>query len=523
MHNKYLNMDNFEKGGTRKRFWMSLDLLIKGLAGKLFLGLVGFATLCLVPGFAAHPGTAADCAKVAKLVVEDTAITSATLIPAGGGLPEYCRVQGHVDKEIGFEVRLPTNWNGKFYFQGIPGMAGFIPPPGPSLVRGYAVATTDTGHGGGPSDGSWALDNPERQVNFGHRAVHVVTVAAKQIVQAFYEHLPELSYFEGCSNGGRQALMEAQRYPTDFDGIIAGAPGLDFTGFMMGFNWNAQALQIAAIPMSKVSLIARAVLAECDGRDGLKDGLISDPRRCRFDPKSLQCPAGDAPDCLTPEQVQVVRMIYAGPVNTDGERLYPGRHQGHEDGADGWPQWITGNGMNPTFGFTTQDQFLRFFIFGPNFDSLTFDFDTDPPLVAPTGEFLNAIDPDLSAFQANDGKLILWQGWADPVLTASRTVEYYEEVVKTLGDDTNQFFRLFMAPGVHHCGGGPGPNTFDLLTALENWVEGGIAPDRIVASHRTGEVVDRTRPLCPYPQEARYLGKGSIDDAANFVCDDDER
>lgn len=479
-------------------------------------------------GSAAKAGTAADCANLVNLVVENTTVTSATLIPAGGRLPEYCRVRGHVDTEIGFEVRLPINWNGKFYFQGQGGFAGSIPGPGPGLVRGYAVAATDTGHQGG--DGSWALDNPERQVNFGHRAVHVVTVAAKQIVRAFYERPTELSYFEGCSNGGRQGLMEAQRYPTDFNGIIAGAPGLDFTGFMMGANWNAQALKLAPIPMSKVSMIARAVLAECDARDGLRDGLISDPRRCRFDPRRLQCPAGDAPDCLTPEQVRAVEMIYAGPVNSEGDRLYPGFPQGHEDGADGWPLWTTGNGTAPPFQFTAQDQYLRFFIFGPTFDTLTFNFDTDPPRLAPTGEFLNATDPDLSVFKANGGKLIMWHGWADPAITPFRSVRYFLETVDALGEDDDegkvQFLRLFMAPGVHHCFGGPGPNNFDMLTPLENWVEGGIAPDRIIASHRTGGVVDRTRPLCPYPQEARYIGSGSIDDAANFVCrrrlDDDE-
>ena len=493
---------------------------------------VGFTTLCLVLGGTAKAGTAEDCADLASLVVENTTITSARLIPAGGELPEYCQVQGHVDTEIGFEVRLPTDWNGKFYFQGIGGFAGEILAPGPGLTSGYAAATTDTGHRGLPPlprrDASWALDNPERQINWAHRATHVVTVAAKEIVQAFYGRPPQRSYFEGCSNGGRQGLMEAQRYPADFNGIIAGAPALDWTGGMMGFNWDAQALQIAPIPVGKVALIAKAVLEECDARDGLKDGLISDPRRCRFDPRSLECQGGDAPDCLTPEQVEALRMIYGGPVNSDLERIFPGFPQGHEDGADGWPQWITGNGVDPTLQFTFQDQFLRFFIFGPNYDSLTFDFDADPPRLAPTGEFINATDPDVSAFEASGGKLIMWNGWADPAVNSFRTLEYYREVVETLGEDTTEFFRLFMAPGVHHCAGsGPGPSTFDLLAALENWVEDGTAPDRIIASHRIGEMVDRTRPLCPYPQEARYVGKGNIDDAANFVCkrdlDNDEQ
>jgi len=493
------------------------------LGERLLFAGVGVTTLCLVLGGTAKAGTAEDCANLANLVVENTTITSASLILPGGELPEYCQVQGHVDTEIGFEVRLPTDWNEKFYFQGIGGFGGEILAPGPGLTRGYAAATTDTGHRGLPPlprrDASWALDNPERQINWGHRATHVVTVAAKEIVQAFYGRPPERSYFEGCMNGGRQGLMEAQRYSADFDGIIAGAPAFDWTGNMMGDNWNTQALQIASIPVNKVALLAKVVLAECDAKDGLRDDLISDPRRCRFNPAELQCRANDSPNCLTPEEVQVLRMIYAGPVNSEGKRLYPPVPHGHEDGADGWPMWITGDGMAPPVGATFQDQFLRYFIFGPNYDSLTFDFDTDPPLLAPTGEFINATNSDLSAFETSGGKLIMWQGWADPALTPLRTVGYYEEVVEVLGEDTDQFFRLFMAPGVHHCSGtGPGPNTFDLLTTLENWVEGGMAPDRIIASHRIGEVVDRTRPLCPYPLEAQYVGEGSIDDAANFVC-----
>src|SRR5712691_5780248 len=475
-------------------------------------------SFCLVPGSAAKAATAEDCANLAKLVAGNTTPTSASLIPAGGTLPEYCRFQGRVDTEIGFEVRLPTTWNQKLYFQGAPGFAGFIAAPGPGLVRGYAEATTDTGHQGGPGNSSWALNNPERQVNFGYRAVHLVTIAAKQIVQAFYGKMPAQSYFEGCSNGGRQALMEAQRYPTDFNGIIAGAPGLDYTGFMMSWIWNAQALKLAPIPESKLPMIAAAVLEECDARDGLRDGLISDPRRCRFNPRKLQCPGGDGPDCLTLGEVRTLLKIHGGAVNSDQEQIYPGLSYGHEDGADGWLRWVTGSGTTPSVDFSIADGYLRYFIFGPAFDTMTFNFDTDPARVVPTGDFMNATDPDLSPFKANGGKLLMWNGWADPVATPVRTVRYFLDIVDTLGEDTLQFSRLFMAPGVHHCGGGSGPNNFDMLAPLENWVERGVAPDRIIASHITGNVVDRTRPLCAYPREAKYAGSGSIDDAANFVC-----
>jgi feruloyl esterase len=479
-------------------------------------------SLCLVPWYAAWATTADDCANLAKLATATTTIMSASLIPAAGALPEYCRIQGHVDTEVGFEVRLPTTWNGKLYFQGAPAFAGIIAGPGPGLTRGYAEATTDTGHKGGPPvpvlDGSWALNNPERQINFGYLAVHSVAIVAKQIVESFYGKMPDHSYFEGCSNGGRQALMEAQRYPTDFDGIIAGSPTFDYTGFMMGWNWDAQAQKLTSIPESKIAMIAAAVLEECDARDGLRDGLISDPRRCRFNPRTLQCPGADSAGCLTLGEVRTLIKVYGGPVNSDQEQLYPGLPKGHEDGADGWSQWVTGSGTTPPLQFLVSDGYLRFFVFGPAFDSLTFNFDTDPARVIPTGDFLNAANPDLSLFKANGGKLIMWNGWSDPGATPVRTVRYFLDIVDTLGEDALQFSRLFMAPGVHHCGGGPGPNTFDMLAPLENWVERGVAPDQIVASHKTGTTVDRTRPLCSYPLEAKYTGTGSTDDATNFVC-----
>ena len=309
-------------------------------------------------------------------------------------------------------------------------------------MRGYAEAATDTGRQGTPADGSWALNNTERQVNFGYRAVHSATVAAEQIVQAFYGRMPEQSYFEGCSNGGRQALMEAQRYPTDFNGIIAGSPGrihdeldLECTG-----------AETPPIAESKLSMIAAAVLEECDARDGLRDGLISDPRRCRFNPRILQCPGGDGPGCLTPDEVRTLLKIHGGPVNSDQEQIYPGLSYGHEDGADGWLRWVTGSGTTPSVDFSIADGYLRYFIFGPAFDTLTFNFDTDPARVVPTGDFLNATDPDLSLFKANGGKLIMWNGWADPVITPVRTARYFLDIAETLGEDTLQFSRLSWRP-----------------------------------------------------------------------------
>ncbi len=292
----------------------------RALLLRVSLALV--AALALAP-LSAH-AAGVPCAALTSVAIADTTITSATIVAALGTAPEHCLVIGHVDTEINFELRLPTTtWNGKFYHAGGGGFVGSIPSSPGALARGYAVIGTDTGHvGDGPFapalDGSWALNNLVRQVNFGHRAVHVVTVAGKKILHAFYGQTERLAYFEGCSNGGRQAMQEAERYPTDFDGIIAGAPALDWVGTMTGFVWNEQAVNAASLPVAKVALLAGAVLAECDAKDGLMDGLISDPRRCRFDPKTLQCPAGDAPTCLTAGQVEAARRVYHGATSSSG-------------------------------------------------------------------------------------------------------------------------------------------------------------------------------------------------------------
>ena len=499
----------------------------RALLLRVSLALV--ASLALAP-LSAH-AAGVPCAALTSVAIADTTITSATIVAALGTAPEHCLVIGHVDTEINFELRLPTTtWNGKFYHAGGGGFVGSIPSSPGALARGYAVIGTDTGHvGDGPFapalDGSWALNNLVRQVNFGHRAVHVVTVAGKKILHAFYGQTERLAYFEGCSNGGRQAMQEAERYPTDFDGIIAGAPALDWVGTMTGFVWNEQAVNAASLPVAKVALLAGAVLAECDAKDGLMDGLISDPRRCRFDPKTLQCPAGDAPTCLTAGQVEAARRIYHGATSSSGRQLYFGWPQGHEDGAaTGWPFWITGNGAIPPLQFLFADGYLRYFVFpsppNPSFDLLTSDLESDVRAMRPTGKFLNATNADLSDFRAAGGKLIMWHGWADAALTAFRSIAYLQEAAEKTkrGHRLGEFFRLFLAPGMHHCGGGPGPNTLDALSALESWVEHGIEPEQIVATHRTGTVVDRTRPLCAYPKEATYKGPGSMDDASSFVC-----
>jgi feruloyl esterase len=477
--------------------------------------------------------SAVDCASLVGFSERNTTITSAQIVAATATGPEHCRVQGRVDTEINFTLGLPTNWNRKLYHAGGGGFVGSIPSIDGGLARGYASVATDTGHVGmgvAALDGAWALNRLDRQINFGYRGIHVVTRAAKAIVREAYGRSPRYSYFEGCSNGGRQAMHEAQKYPHDFDGIIAGAPALDWTGLMAGFNWDSQAVRAAPIPPEKLTLIAQAAVARCDAKDGLVDGLISDPLRCDFNPKTLQCRGADAPNCLTAGQVAAVKKVYSGPRNSRGKQLHPGFPPGAEDGGSGWQTWISGptafgapvNG-NP-LQFTFQDHYMRFFVFSdPAYDSMTFDFDRDPRELRETGRFLDATDTNLSPLRRAGGKLIIWHGWSDHALMAEPSIQYYDDVVDPMGErKVESFVRLYLAAGMHHCAGGPGPNSFDMLTQLENWVERDKAPKSVVATKYVNDVpaqgVARTRPLCPYPQTAQYKGRGSIDDAANFVC-----
>ncbi len=502
-----------------------------------------FASGALAALAPAHALTAAQCVALKNVSVPATTITAAAIVAAAPGVPEHCLVQGFVDTEIAFNLGLPSNWNGKFYHAGGGGFVGSIPPISGGLARGYASVATNTGHvGSGVAalDGSWALNRLDRQVNFGHRGVHVVTVAAKQIATLAYGSAPKYAYFEGCSNGGRQALQEAQRYPHDFDGIIAAAPALDWTGLMIGFNWNSKALRAAPIPPAKLTLIANAAAQRCDANDGLVDGLIDNPLKCDFDPASLQCTGADAPNCLTAAQVGAVKKVYAGPSNSRGRQLHPGFPPGAEGGdtpgagaVSGWQTWISGPSIplppvdNNPLQFTFSDHYLRYFVFSnPAYDPIaSFDFDRDPRALRETGKFINADNTDLSAFRKGGGKLLLWHGWSDHALMAERTIEYYEDVVDRVGSrkKADRFTRLYLAPGMHHCANGPGPNVFDMLTPLEKWVEQGITPGPVVATKYANNnvaagVVERTRPLCEYPKVARYIGSGSIDSAANFEC-----
>ena len=457
----------------------------------------------------------------------------------------FCRVAGtsrpEAGSEIRFEVWLPPAdaWNGRFQGIGSGGSAGAIryPQLAAAMRGGYAAVATDNGHTSTSGfDGSWSLGHPARLVDFGYRAQHEATVAGKAVTGAYYGRPADHSYFVGCSQGGHHALMEAQRYPDDYDGIVAGAPANYWIGLMTGELWAGLATTKTPgqdLPREKLPLLGAAVLEACDAIDGLGDGLIDDPRACDFDPGVLECAGADGADCLTTGQVAAARAIYAGPVRpSTGEQIFPGYPPGSEwfeapDGRGGWGRYWSGI-ERP--GGSTAD-FMRYSVFEDgDYDITGFDFDDDwvlantRPLGAGAddtlGSALNAVDADLSAFQARGGKLISYHGWADALITGLYAVEYYESVVAEQGglEETADFYRLFMAPGVAHCRGGPGPDRFDAVTALERWVEDGVAPDRMVASKVVGGEVTRTRPLCPYPQVARYAGSGSIDDADNFAC-----
>lgn len=482
----------------------------------------------------------AACANLIDLTLKDTVVTDATIVPAKGDVPEYCRVQGGIERVILFEVGLPTvSWNGKFYYAGGGGYNGTIPALTDGLMRGYASAGSDTGHRGEHWDASALLNNPQAQINYAHRGAHLTTVIAKEIVKAYYGRPQRRSYFMGCSNGGKMGLMAVQRYPDDFDGVVAGGFVADRTKLMMMFDWTERALLGAEIPPRKIAAMQRATLAACDAKDGLIDGLIDRPDRCAFDPKVLTCAGADGPDCLTPKQVEAWRKILDGPRNSKGESLYPGYSPGHEGD---YPAFITGFGIMhgyPSSNFMYMDSFMRWIAFGPAFDSVRdFDFDRDPAKLAAFANDQDAYETDLSRFKAHGGKLILYNGWADHSTPPARATQYYE-AVRNATTGTDEFVRLFMPPGFYHCNGGPGPNEFgargqhrvtpdpehadaDIMTLLDRWVEKGVAPDKLIATKfkddDPAQGVVRTRPVCAYPQMAKYKGAGSIDEAANFAC-----
>ncbi len=481
------------------------------------------------------------CESLSSLSLPQTTITLAQTVaagaftaPGGGGrgrggdpnaafknLPEFCRVAATIkpttDSEIKMELWMPASgWNGKLEANGNGGWTGSITPNtlAAGVERGYAAAMTDTGHEGGSA--SFGAGHPEKVIDFGYRSVHEMTVKSKALIAAFYGDGPKLSYWNGCSSGGRQGLKEAQKYPEDFNAIVAGSPAINLTGRAIQSVWIGQAThrdEGAAIPPSKFAMIHTAALDQCDTLDGAKDGIIEDPTRCKFDPKVLECKGEDSPSCLTSPQVETARRIYADVINPRTKKeIFPGHEPGSELG------WNTMAGPNP---FGVGLDLFKYIVFNnPNWDYKTFNFDTDTATSYKVDEAMDALDPDLKAFLGRGGKIIQYHGWADPQISPRSSVEYYNAVLEKMGGSAkvNDSYRLFMIPGMAHCGGGEATANFDMLTALEQWVEAKKAPDTIPASRVRDGKVDRTRPLCPYPQVAKYKGTGSVDDAANFTC-----
>jgi len=477
------------------------------------------------------PAITASCERLAARAFPNTAISFARQVETGavfdiaGQLATaslaFCRVAATLtpspDSDIKIEVWMPAaGWNRKFQAVGNGAFSGAIAYPAmmTALRRGYAAASTDTGHSGNTA--AFSIGHPEKLTDFGWRSVHEMSRISKQIIEAYYPDAIRYAYWNGCSAGGRQALQEAQRFPDDFDGIVAGAPGLDWTGRA------AQALRVAKVLEASTSsrllaparrLLHEAALGVCDAADGVADGVIDNPLQCRFDPGVLQCPLSTGAACLTPAQVSTARLIYSSGVNARTGREIPGLLPGSELG------W-TDLGWTASARATGLEQF-RFIVFqNPGWTADRFDFNADlaraEELDAGT---INALNPDLRPFFNAGGKLIQYHGWSDPQISPAISPQYFTRVSEAIaGARIVDSYRLFMVPGMGHCSGGEGPNTFDMLTALERWVEEGQPPDRIVASHETNGVTDRTRPLCPYPQVAVYGGNGSTDDAANFVC-----
>jgi hypothetical protein len=509
-----------------------------------------------------------SCEQLAQLALPNTKITSAQTYaaeafspPAGATpwlvgdpsfykqLPPFCRVTADdkptSDSDIKIEVWMPvTGWNGKFRGQGNGGFAGEIDyhALGLAIVQGYASAGTDTGHAANGVDATWAVGHPEKIIDYAYRAIHEMTLVGKATVKAFYGDRPKQSYFANCSNGGRQALMEAQRYPEDYDGILAGAPANYWTHLLSSALWDAQATTLdpdSYIPSSKIPAIAHVVLTACDAKDGVKDGILNDPRQCHFDPATMLCKEGNSDSCLTQPQVTALKKLYEGAHDSKGKEIFPGFVPGGEEGEGGWALWITGNAAGKALLFAFGSGYFGNMVYEKaDWDNKKANL--DDAFAASNQKFggvLNAMGTNMKAFEAHGGKLILYHGWSDAGISPLNTINYYENVVEKMGkQDADSFVRLYMVPGMQHCGGGPGPDIFgeygispvndpqhNIYLALEQWVEKGTAPSTVITSKMEGEglaaKVKMTRLLCAYPEEAKYKGSGDTNDAASFVCE----
>jgi hypothetical protein len=480
-----------------------------------------------------------SCSGLVALTGYEFSVYSAAIIPASDSAPEHCRVDVLVQPDLNIEVNLPTFWTNRLYMFGNGGFAGeSFEAAGRAANRahglkvGFVTAATDTGHSAQREPGGTFAVNRQKFIDFGFRSLHITAETAKRLISVYYSNPLVKAYFDGCSTGGRQALMLAQRFPTDFDGIIAGAPGLNYTGGQLARVYWKQGLATKPFPAAKLNLLATKVYEQCDAKDGVKDGLIDNPLRCDFQPAHdlPHCESdNDRSDCFTSNQIAALERLY-GDVTRQGKRYFPGWPVGSETaGPNGQSGWVgqhidTSSGQSAWNGYATG--FIRF-ILGPGtpLANLTdgeamqkFDLEKDYDNLAFASQVLDAMNPDLTAFRQHGGKLLLYFGWADPQLNPRMGLEYYEGVVTKMGPSTPEFARLFMVPGMFHCGGGIGTSTFDSVTPLIQWVESGNAPASIPAARVVNGQSVRTRPLCPWPEVARYKGSGSIDEAVNFTC-----
>ncbi len=460
---------------------------------------------------------------------EAVKIHSATLVTSKANMPEHCDVRGVIWPEAKFAIKLPTTWNDRFQMVGNGGTAGTISigAVDAALRKGFAASSTDTGHDAAKEPlATFAYVTPEnpnglrKLKDFAYLSVHETAVLSKQVIEAYYGKTPKYSYWVGCSTGGRQGMQEAQRYPEDFNGLVIGAPGLYLTGNVIRRHWVGQSqLGDGAIPVEKLPLLAKLVYEKCDEVDGLKDGIIDDPRRCDFKPLRdvPKCAAADSADCFTAPQIEALAKIYGGPRNSKGKQLFPGEPVGSES------QW-SDNMVGPIKTVLPRSESqMKMAILdpppGPSWNYTLFNFDTDPPRTLKAAAELNPRNPDLSSLKKRGGKIVQYSGWADQQVNPFPGIEYYETVSKKLGNGpTRDFYRLFMVPGMFHCNGGPGCSTMDWLGAVMDWVENGKAPEQLTGAHMENGKATRTRPVCPYPQVAKYNGSGSIDEAQNFTC-----
>ena len=501
--------------------------------------------------------SAQSCLPGSVITAPHTTVTTDELVTAGrvatpygdnvSKLPPFCRVAGILrpvpDSEIRFEVWLPAKsaWNGRLLSVGNGGFAGQINygQMAASLRLGYATASTDTGHQANSEDASWAWHHPQKITDWAFRALHRTTVTAKQAIAAYYGQPQKHAYFDACSTGGRQGLLEAQRFPADFDGILAGAPANNWEHMMssaIDIAHTMYADPAAYIPEMKLPAIHRAVLRACDKLDGVEDGIVSDPKACHFDPASLACKGGeDTLSCLTPPQVATLRKLYAGGSTKDGTLIFPGYAPGSE--MPGWTYWVIGAGPGAAAGARYPTNFFRYMVTDdPAWEPL--HADAAASLAQAEAKFdkeIDAVDPDLHPFFQRGGKLILYHGWDDAAISPWNTIAYFEQVRKAVGPSVAaDSLRLYMVPGMEHCAGGPGPDHFGqlglpgvkgpesgALGKLQRWVEQGEAPDAILAGKfsKPGDAAPSvTRPLCPYPETAHYDGLGDSQAAESFAC-----